>query len=159
MLISVWKRMQGKKSWAFLLLAVGVLLLLLPGRKEPKPSAEQPAFSLTEEEKRMAAALSRISGAGAVTVVLSLDTSLEQEYARNVDSDRDTASAGSREEQRSQVVEIGDAALTVKYAYPRYRGALVIAEGGGSALRLTLTQAVSALTGLSSDRITVVCGK
>ena len=44
--------------------------------------------------------------------------------------------------------------------YPRYVGALVVCEGGGSAgVRLAVTQAVSALTALPSDKITVLQGK
>lgn len=50
--------------------------------------------------------------------------------------------------------------LTVEPGTERWAGAVVVCEGGGSAaVRLQLTQAVSALTGLSSDKITVVKGK
>lgn len=43
--------------------------------------------------------------------------------------------------------------------YPRFVGALIVCEGGDRAdVQLNVTQAVSALTGLSSDRITVVRG-
>lgn len=42
----------------------------------------------------------------------------------------------------------------------RWTGALIVCEGGGAAaVRLQLTQAVSALTGLPSDRIVIVKGK
>ena len=37
-------------------------------------------------------------------------------------------------------------------------GALVIVQGDGSTLKLEITQAVSALTGLGTDRITVIRG-
>ena len=44
--------------------------------------------------------------------------------------------------------------------YPRFVGALVVCEGGGSAgVRLAVTQAVSALTALPSDKITVLQGE
>ena len=43
--------------------------------------------------------------------------------------------------------------------YPRFVGALIVCEGGDRAdVQPNVTQAVSALTGLSSDRITVVRG-
>jgi len=158
MLISIWKRIPKKNFWLLAILGVGVFLLLLPRRSESTTQSKEPSFSLEEEEKRIAEALERISGAGQVTVVLSLDTSLEQEYARNRDSDAETGKESGRNEEHSEVAEIGDSALTVKYRYPCYRGALVIAEGGGSALKLAITQAVSALTGLSTDRITVLNG-
>lgn len=50
--------------------------------------------------------------------------------------------------------------LTVTPGTERWAGAVVVCEGGGSAaVRLQLTQAVSALTGLPSDKITIVRGK
>lgn len=42
----------------------------------------------------------------------------------------------------------------------RWTGAVIVCEGGGSAaVRLQLTRAVSALTGLSTDRIAIVKGR
>ena len=160
MLISVWKKIPKGAMWILLALSAGLLLFL------PKRSTENAAvqtrefsFSLEEEEKRIEAALSRIEGAGKVTVVLSLASSEEREYARNLDSDRQSDEDSARREERSEVARVGDEALTVKIAYPSYRGALIVAEGNGSALKLALTQAVAALTGLSTDKITVVTGR
>ena len=50
--------------------------------------------------------------------------------------------------------------LTTDPDTDRYTGAVVVCEGGGSAsVRLQLTQAVSALTGLTSDKIAIVKGR
>jgi stage III sporulation protein AG len=50
--------------------------------------------------------------------------------------------------------------LTVEPGTERWAGAVIVCEGGGSAaVRLQLTQAVAALTGLSADRIAVVKGR
>lgn len=50
--------------------------------------------------------------------------------------------------------------LSVTPGTDRWAGAVVVCEGGGSAaIRLQLTQAIAALTGLPSDRITIVRGK
>ena len=47
--------------------------------------------------------------------------------------------------------------MVTQETYPQYRGALVVCEGGGNdAVRLQVIAAVSALTGLGSDRIAVV---
>ena len=160
MLVSVWKKIPRKAVWILLGLAA-LLLLLLPDRlgKETEAVKEDAfSFSLETEEKRMEAALSRIAGVGKVTVVLTLDSSEEREYARNTEQDRQQETDRDRNEERSQVAQVGDGALTVRIAYPRYRGALIVTEGGGSEVRLAVTQAVAALTGLSTDRITVVTG-
>ena len=159
MLISVWKKIPKQTFWVLLALCAG-LLILLPKRSaaEASPQTREFSFSLEAEEKRMEEALSRIEGAGKVTVLLSLEASEEREYARNLDSDRQSDEDSARREERSEVARVGENALTVKIAYPRYRGALVVTEGSGSGLKLAVTQAVAALTGLSTDRITVVTG-
>ena len=54
------------------------------------------------------------------------------------------------------LVDGGSDAVTVRTTYPTYRGALIVCEGGDRAeVRLAVTEAVAALTGLSADRITV----
>ena len=159
MLVSVLKKVPKSAVW--LLLAAGAALLILLPRGGSSQSKEetQLAFSLEKEERKIENALGRIDGAGKVTVVLTLEASEEREYARNTDSDRQNQADSGRSEERSEIAKVGSEALTVKISYPRYRGALVIAEGSGSALRLALTQAVASLTGLSTDRITVVTSR
>jgi len=161
MLISVWKKIPKKALWGLLALGAALLLFLPRGAASRESAAEREepfAFSLGDEEDRIAAALGRIPGAGKVTVVLTLDASEEREYARNTDSDAQSGTGTERSELKSQVAEVGDSALTVRVSYPRYRGALVVTQGSGSGLKLDITQAVAALTGLSTDRITVVTG-
>ena len=67
--------------------------------------------------------------------------------------------------RKSETVVVGTGSGTQEVVvtnrvYPRYVGALVVCEGGGSAgVRLAVTQAVSSLTALPSDKITVLQGK
>ena len=50
-------------------------------------------------------------------------------------------------------------AVPIQTVAPEFRGALVVCPGGGNAAtRLKLIEAVSALTGLGSDRISVCAG-
>ena len=49
-----------------------------------------------------------------------------------------------------------EAPVVTRTVYPTYRGALVVCQGGDRAdVKLAVTEAVAALTGLSADRITV----
>lgn len=51
-------------------------------------------------------------------------------------------------------------AVLVQQHYPAFRGAVVVCDGGGDpAVQLLITQAVSDLTGLGSDRILVCKSK
>ena len=50
--------------------------------------------------------------------------------------------------------------VTVQELSPGYQGALLVCEGGDDPrVRLALTQAVSALTGLGADKISISKGK
>ena len=89
------------------------------------------------------------------------------EYA--LAQDRSLTQKRSGEEQKEYVskeetVVLGSGSsaevVVTGSSFPDYVGALVVCEGGGSAtVRLQVTQAVSALTGLSSDRISVIKGR
>lgn len=80
----VWETLRrlpqrlGKFKYPVLILLLGVLLLLLPrpSGREAEPEATAPAVeersTLAVEETRLANLLSRIQGAGAVEVMLSL---------------------------------------------------------------------------------------
>lgn len=100
----------------------------------------------------MEAALSEINGVGEVTVVLTLRSSgedvLAQDTSEGASTDRETVivSTGSGTEE----------AVSVKTIYPEFQGALVVCDGAGSAgVKLEVLQAVSAITGLSSDQISI----
>jgi len=152
-------KMVEKNKYLLLVLLVGMLVILWPfggGPREATTTAAEPlehhlAFSLAEKEARLARALSQIEGAGEVVVMLSLRTSLEQEVA--VDEDptgrRATVTISTGGGTQSEV--------TLRYRYPEFQGALVVSQGASNAsVRLQLTQAVAALTGLGTDRITVM---
>ena len=154
----VLKAVEKNKYVALVLLA-GLAIILWPSgsggetREEPPAQeAQNPlAFSLEEKEERIAQALSRIHGAGEVIVLLSLKTSLEQEVA--VDED----SSGRRETVTISTGSGTQSEVTLRYRYPQYQGALIVSQGADNAtVRLQITQAVAALTGLGTDRITVI---
>jgi stage III sporulation protein AG len=67
-----------------------------------------------------------------------------------------------RELQEEMVlISIGDgeSAVLIGQNYPVFQGALLVCEGGDDPLvRLRLTEALTALTGLSSNRVTVCKG-
>jgi len=146
-----------KNKYVLLVLLAGLLIILWPaggGAPEPQIPAEEIAhplaFALAEQEERIARALSRIAGAGEVVVVLSLRTSLEQEVAVNEDG------AGRRETVTVSTGQGTQSEVTLRYRYPEYQGALIVSRGADDpTVRLQITQAVAALTGLGTDRITV----
>ena len=156
-----WKGALGKYIYAVLVIAVGAVLLLLPSgsRDSPReePSEEGMSFDLEAFEEKLERILSRIEGAGEVRVVLTLDGGSRQVLARN--QDRDGEGGGS-----NTVVTVGRGSgqqevVPLQTVAPSFRGALIVCPGGGSAgVRLKVIEAVSALTGLGSDKISVCAG-
>lgn len=156
-----------KKRWLLLAaLALGLVLLCLPsgnGKSAARAEDDRPEFSLEEEEKRISQALEKIAGVGEVSVMLTLKSSVEQRVARDESTQYRTLSEGYELSSESSAVRLqsnsGQKPIVLKYVYPEYKGALVVAENVSAAMRLEITNAVASLTGLSTDKISVVPGK
>lgn len=159
-----------KYKLVLLVLAAGLLLLVWPGgagsgtAETPVVKAEAAdasEFDLEAIERKLERILSRIDGAGQVSVALTVKDGVERVYADDQTYSQD---GGSREqESRTVVISTGsgtEEVVLVQQRYPAFQGAVVVCEGGGDPqLRLLVTQAVSALTGLGADRITVCKSK
>lgn len=164
-----WQSWLGKYKLVLLLVVAGVVLLAWPTGSSAKAQTDQKSastvageepFSVEELEERLAQAISRIQGAGTCTVLLSLDQGVERVLA----TDRVEERSGDESTQEETTVvysgEDGEEVALVTQYYPSFRGALVVCAGGDDPqVRLSVTQAVSALTGLGSDRITVCAGE
>lgn len=152
----------GKYKYALIVLLAGVFLMLLPSRQErttaAEPSAGAPASEVSEMQDALAKLLSKIDGAGRVEVLLSLEYGAESYYQ----SDEKISASGDTE-SREQMIVLYQPDSTQrlpavrKTRYPVYRGAVVVCEGAGSpSVELAIVQAVSRLTGLGSDKISVI---
>jgi stage III sporulation protein AG len=166
---------RGKKLWGalgrykyvLLVLAAGVVLLLLPSGKDREETSAQPAsqaeedFSVEALEEKLSDTLSQIDGAGQVQVLLTVESSMKRVLAQDTSVDQDESSI--QRETETVVISAGSGTqetVLVQRIYPKFQGALVVAEGGGDpAIQLKLTQAVAALTGLGADKISICKGK
>ena len=152
----------GKYKYVAIILCLGVVLMLWPTRSQEDTqnqaetqSAQQTDlqnFDLEELERRMETALSEINGVGEATVVLTLRSSGEDILAQDT-------SEGSTSDRETVIISTGsgtEEAVSVKTIYPEFQGALVICDWAGNAgVKLEVLQAVSAITGLSSDQISI----
>lgn len=142
---------------------VGLLLLLWPqsgarDQKEEAPQSMQEDEALTDTERRLEQILSAIDGAGEVRVMLSIRTGAQSVY--QTDEKRSVDEAGQTQETTTVFYQQSGSQKTpvlVRTEYPVYQGALVVCGGADSAaVQLAIVDAVRSLTGLGSDKITVV---
>lgn len=157
------------KQYKYVLLtaALGVFLLLLPGGGQENAGVDAEAaerFDRAALQKEMETILSQLEGVGKLSLMLTVEGGGERQLAQDESASMHLDDAQQEQTRKSETVVLGsgsgaEVVVTQSY-YPRFVGALVVCEGAGSAgVRLTVTQAVSALTGLSSDQITVARGK
>ena len=156
-----------KYKFLLLVLLAGLLLLLLPssggtqGAEPAAAQAEEAFLSLAELEEKLARTLSKIEGAGEVTVALTLRSGARQVLAQDVaESDRD----GVRSQERTTVVLSGGSGreepVALQQLAPQFQGAVVVCPGGEDpAVQLRLVEAVADLTGLGTYRITICKGR
>ena len=154
----------GKYWLVWLVILAGLVLLLLPtGGKEGEEREEVPqesqTFDLAQTETRLSDVLSKIDGAGEVTVMLTVENGPRRILAQDVEQE-DTS---GREKTETVVLSQGSnrqETVIVQEVYPRYQGALLVCSGGDDpTVRLQLTQATAALTGLGADKISISKGK
>lgn len=156
----------GKYKYVLLVALAGAVLLVWPAgeAEEAAPAGSVPAedlFQVEQMERKLEKALSQVEGAGDVTVVLTLEGGPRKVLAQNGAAteeesrvSRETStillSRGSGYQEPAVLQELG----------PVYQGALVVCTGGGDPqVKLALYEAVSALTGLRADKISICKGK
>lgn len=174
---TAWKERAGplfdRYKYVGLVLLAGLILLLWPRGGQEVPAAAQPSptpvgsteedFSVAALEEKLAQTLSKIQGAGEVSVMLTVQGGSRRVLAQNSKEAREAD--GSYERQSETVVVSGgtgggEGPVLLQQLYPRFQGAVVVSEGGGDAsVRLKLMEAVSALTGLGTDKIAICKGK
>ena len=155
-----FRTLWEKGKFALPVLGLGVLLLLWPSGTGETKSAASPETA-AQQQKEMERILSRIEGAGELHLMLTLESDGERTLAE----DREETLGGSPDAPESQSRRVtvilsvsgGEEVVVTRRESPVYRGALVVCQGADRAeVKLAVTQAVAALTGLGADRITVV---
>ncbi len=167
-MIKVEKYMETLKKYKYaaVVLSIGLIFLCWPaGEKETRESREVPGAEeeLSQTEARMEKILSGIEGVGVLEIMLTVDAGSELHLAadQSLSYSGDTASPESYVREENFVVlsqGSGEEEVVVtKSMYPVYRGALIVCDGGNDAkVKLAITEAVSALTGLGTEKISVI---
>jgi len=152
-----------------LILLLGVVLLLWPSgdRKDAQENSrisaqESDSDGLAASEAEMTEILSKISGVGELQMMLTVESGAAEHFVQDGELTYSGATSAPDDYSRKSTTvvvsgENGDEPILINRSGPVYRGALIVCQGADRAeVKLAVTQAVAALTGLSSDRISVV---
>ena len=153
------KELVIKYKYALIVLVIGLLLLLMPNKKqETIQHTTINKENLKVEANELSDILQTIEGAGRVQVLLSIASGEKTFYQTN----QDTSVSTDQNNSKIETVLITDSqrnesGLIIQTNPPTYKGAIVVCEGADSpAVRLSITQAVSRITGLGTDNICVL---
>lgn len=115
-------------------------------------------------ENKLIEVLSKVDGAGAVSVMVTVDGSPELIYANEQDKTTSSNSSGTTSSSTYSSPIIIDAngsssALVMTEVLPAVKGVIVVSSGAGNvATRLNLLNAVSTLLDISIEQVTVLKG-
>lgn len=149
-----------KYRFVTLILIIGLILITLPVPSQEKTittvdSTGEPELSLDEQ---LVSVLEKIHGAGKVDVLLSIASGEEILYQTNYEETSDADST----KKRSEVITVTDSernqnGLIRQRIAPSYQGAIIICQGADDpVVRLSIVDAVSKLTGLGANKISVL---
>lgn len=149
-----------KYQYVFLVLLLGMVLMFLP-QKNTATEESAPASTDAAEQgigSQLETILSKIDGVGAVEVLLTESRGTQTYYQ----TDEDRTSSSDTGSVRIQTVIITGSnreeyGLIQRIDPPTYLGAVIVCQGGDQAsVRLAVMEAVSNVTGIGTDRISVL---
>ena len=161
-----FKEKQDKKLYAiFLLGCIGILMVSVSDffdlnfedkKEENINSDENTSVMESKLEKRLEEEISKISGAGKTSVMITLDSSKEYFYAQNSSEDIDETEVKKEHDFVITEGENGDTPIILKTKEAKVRGVLIICEGGENALvREKIIESVCALLDIPSNHVSV----
>ena len=145
-----------KYGFAVLVIALGAGLMLWPtGRRDA--AAPEPAPQVRDLQGELQQTLGKIRGVGAAWVLLTEESGPSLTLAR--DTTASFRGEDYSESSETVLLDAGDgkSVVVTRTGSATYRGALVVCEGGDlPEVKLAVTEAVTALTGLPANRVAVV---
>lgn len=163
-LTEILSRIQ-KYKYIVVIMVLGFVLLVLPQGKVPETGKmEKLQFDTKAFEKRIEEALSGCEGVGRVRVILSMKSGPLQELAKeetkNVTKKEGGEVTTSNSDTSPSIISEGsgrEEPIVIREIYPEFRGAVVVCDGADDIrIEEKVTRSVSVLTGLRSDKISVI---
>lgn len=149
-----------KYRYAALVLILGIILMMLPQKNteekiEDTVTESAPVISV---ESKLSDILSMVDGAGRTTVFLTESAGAETIYQVDDQTRTDSETKETKIETITVTDKSKDTRGLVRQVLPaQYLGAIVVCQGADDpTVKLAIVEAVSKVTGLGADRISVL---
>ena len=154
------KELFDKYKFVLAVLGIGILLMLIPDNDNTQvpPVPSEPRTATVNRAEELENILSQMSGVGKIKVLLTESDGAQTIYQ----TDEDRTQSADSESVRVQTVIVTNSGreevgLIRSVTPPVYLGAIIVCQGGDNpSVKLAVVQAVSNVTGIPSDRITVL---
>lgn len=151
----------NKYKYAILIIVIGIVLMMLPGKKAEDNTlsgAETKSPEIKSMESRIEDILKTVRGAGEVNVLLTVAEGEEILYQEDID---DQISDNNESYRANTVMALdsqrNETGLIKQTIPPKYLGAVIVCQGADDpTVRLAIVDAVSKATGLRADKISVL---
>jgi len=158
-------------KYLIIIVAVGLIILMLPSSNDDEKEASEKKidalFDIETFENRIENILKNGEGIGRVNVVLTIKSGMEYVYAEETKlNTREQMESGDRSDinkdsdKRPSILsnsDGGEEPVVVKTIYPEFLGAAVVCDGADNPkVQMYITDVISSLTGVTSDRITII---
>lgn len=146
--------MVKKYKYVLLVLVLGMALMALPEASESVEEPLEQTVETTSVSGQLEDILAQIDGVGKVRVLLTESTGAETLYQTDEDSDSQSLRIETVIVSNADRTEEG---LVRQVNPPIWQGAIVVCQGADRpSVRLSVVEAVANVTGISTDRITVL---
>lgn len=157
--------LEQKNSKTKILIAagiVGILLILLSevsfpsAKKETEVTKTDYTAYVNELDDKLNHLISSIDGVGKCEVMITLKSTSENVYAKNIQNSQSESSASQNSEYVLYDGKDGDSPILIQENFPEIEGIAIVCSGGDSiAVRERVIQCVSSLFNISTNRISV----
>ena len=160
------KKIKGIE-WIIVVVACLVIFLIYYSSSFSKSGTSDTNISVSsssqyakEVEDKLSKVLSNVSGAGKVSVMLTLESGSEIIVAKTKEERTNTSSNSTSVTVVESPVIVGKEPLILMEILPKIKGVIVVAQGANDvAVRLELLRAVQALIDVDSNKIEIFVGK
>lgn len=154
----IFKLLKNKHIQLFaIIFIIGIVLMIGGGfiNDEEEMKVTQEIQNLNEEE-RLSKILSKIYGAGDVSVMITYYGTAQKDIAYETKTNISGGELRNEESEDKKAVMTGDEPMVIKETYPRVKGVIVAAEGADRAeVRQAISEAVSAVLEVPVHRICI----